>query len=254
LLEKARKRVAKEEDTLMQMKTDNKTSDAEFLKQAKKVVSHDLIKYILDRQNIIDKLINLKGTNIEKEVHNLFLAQGLEGTEERQVPLDKNNLWLLDDKFMSYNYVASEKTITTFLKTKNLDYHKSTQEMDIIVYFDKQDKSRAVVIELKKLTANYKENGVGINQLFNYSKKLFDSGVKELYLYLFAKIDDDFRDQLENQLKFTKICSHGGEIWHNSYLDRNSYIQIISPDAIIADADARNRTFLSFIKNSTRAS
>ena len=27
-------------------------------------------------------------------MHNLFLEQGLEGIEERQVPLDKNNLWL----------------------------------------------------------------------------------------------------------------------------------------------------------------
>jgi len=72
------------------------------IEDVKRCVSNDLIRYILHRQKIIEKLQELKNTEIEKEVHNLFLEQGLEGVDERQVPLDKNNLWLLDDKFMSY--------------------------------------------------------------------------------------------------------------------------------------------------------
>lgn len=242
LLNNAREQALTEEDKL--------ENDNVSINEIQKCVSNDLIRYITHRQKVIDRLQSLKNTKIESEVHNLFLEQGLEGTEERQVPLDKNNLWLLDDKFMSYNYIASEKAISTFLKQNNLEYIKSNQEMDIVLYFDKKEKNKACIIELKKLTANYKENGTGINQLFNYSKKLFDSGIKELYLYLFAEINDDFRDILQNQLKFTKICSHDGEVWHNSYLDRNSYIQIISPNAIIADANARNKTFLDIIKKS----
>lgn len=125
--------------------------------------------------------------------------------------------------------------------------------MDIVLYFNKQEKNKAAcIIELKKLTANYKENGGGILQLFNYSKKIFESGVKELYLYLFAEINDDFRDVIENEKGFKKIFSHQGEIWQNSYKDRNSYIQIISPNAIIADANARSKTFLDIIKKSRK--
>ena len=223
------------------------------IEDIQKCVSNDLIRYILHRQEIINKLQSLENTKIEKEVHNLFLEQGLEGAEERQVPLDKNNLWLLDDKFMSYSYIASEKTIHKFLETNNLKPNASDQRLDIILYFDKQEKNKACIIELKKLTANYKEKGVGIDQLFNYSKKLFESGTKELYLYLFAEIDDDFRDSLENKEGFRKIFSHEGELWQNSYLDRNSYIQIISPNAIIADANARNKTFLDIIIKSKLA-
>jgi hypothetical protein len=244
VLDNAYKKARKEEEEL--------EKEDVSIEKIKKCVSNDLIKYILHRQKIITKLQEIKETAVEANIHNLFLKQGLEGTDERQVPLDKNNLWLLDDKFMSYSYIASEKTITTFLKENGLEYHKSTQEMDIIGYFSTTDKKKAVIIELKKLTANYKENGVGISQLFNYSKKLFDAGVKELYLYLFATVKDDFRDELENKEGFKRIFSHEGEVWQNSYKDRNSYIQIISPNAIIADANARNKTFLEIIKNSKK--
>ena len=218
----------------------------------RKCVSNDLTRYVLHRQKIIDKLQELKNTHIEKEIHNLFLQQGLEGQEERQVPLDKNNLWLLDDKFMSYSYIASEKAISTFLKNAGLEKNGSNEEMDIVLYSDNQKKKRAVILEMKKLTANYKENGTGISQLFNYCTQLYEAGIKEFYLYLIAEIDDKFRLQLTSERLFKKVFSHEGEIYQNSYNDFNAYIQIISPDAIISDAMAKNKTFLDIIKKSKR--
>jgi hypothetical protein len=217
-----------------------------------KCVNTSLIAYILHRQKIIEKLQELKHTEIEEKIHNLFLEKGLEGYEERQVPLDKNNLWLLDDKFMSYNYIASEKAISTFLNCAGLEKNSSNEEMDIVLYSNSQEKQKAVIVELKKLTANYKENGTGINQLFNYSAQLYDAGIKELYLYLIAEIDDKFRRQLVSKEGFKKIFSHEGEVYQRSYDDNNAYIQIISPNVIIADAAARNKTFLKIIKNSKK--
>ncbi|NBV06400.1 MAG: hypothetical protein EBS06_04075 [Proteobacteria bacterium] len=124
--------------------------------------------------------------------------------------------------------------------------------MDIVLYSNEQERKRAVILELKKLTANYKENGTGINQLFNYSVQLYGAGVKELYLYLIAEIDDKFRIQLVSKEGFKRIFSHEGEVYQNSYPDFNAYIQIISPNAIIADANARNKTFLDIIKSSKK--
>lgn len=244
LLDNAYKQARKEEQKL-----ESKNASIE---DVKKCVSNDLIRYILHRQKIIEKLQELKNTKIEKEVHNLFLEQGLEGTEERQIPLDKNNLWLLDDKFMSYSYIASEKAISTFLQKVGLEKNGSNEEMDIVFYSNDKEKQRVVILEMKKLTANYKENGTGINQLFNYTVQLFGAGVKELYLYLIAEIDDKFRTSLTGKDNFTKIFSHQGEVYQNSYPKFNAYIQIISPDAIIADAAARNKTFLDIIKNSKK--
>ena len=224
------------------------------IEEVKKCVSNDLIRYILHRQKIIEKLQELKGTTIEKEVHNLFLEQGLDGTEARQVPLDKNNLWLLDDKFMSYSYIASEKAISTFLEKVGLEKNGSNDEMDIVLYSNDTEKKRVVMLEMKKLSANYKENGTGITQLFQYSSQLYDAGIKELYLYLIAEIDDKFKRVMISERGFNKVFSHEGEVYQRSYDDINAYIQIISPDAIIADAAARNKTFLDIIKKSKTSS
>ena len=223
------------------------------IEDIQKCVSNDLIRYILHRQEIINKLQSLENTKIEKEVHNLFLEQGLEGTEERQVPLDKNNLWLLDDKFMSYSYIASEKTMHKFLENISLEKNDVDDRMDIVLYSNSEEKKKVVILEMKKLTANYKENGTGINQLFNYSVQLYNAGIKELYLYLIAEIDDKFRIQLTSKEGFKKVFSQEGEIYQNSYNDFNAYIQIISPNAIIADANARNKTFLDIIIKSKLA-
>ena len=234
-----------------EQKLENKNTSIE---EVKKCVSNDLIRYILHRQKIIEKLQELKGATIEKEVHNLFLEQGLEGTESRQVPLDKNNLWLLDDKFMSYSYIASEKAISTFLKKVELEKNGSNDRMDIVLYSNDPERKRVVMLEMKKLSANYLENGEGITQLFQYSSQLYDAGIKELYLYLIAKIDDKFRRVIISERGFNKIFSHEGEVYQRSYDHINAYIQIISPDAIIADAAARNKTFLDIIKKSKTSS
>ena len=234
-----------------EQKLENKNTSIE---EVKKCVSNDLIRYILHRQKIIEKLQELKGTTIEKEVHNLFLEQGLEGTESRQVPLDKNNLWLLDDKFMSYSYIASEKAISTFLEKVGLEKNGSNEEMDIVLYSNDTERKRVVMLEMKKLSANYKENGTGITQLFQYSSQLYDAGIKELYLYLIVEIDDKFKRVMISERGFNKVFSHEGEVYQRSYDDINAYIQIISPDAIIADAAARNKTFLDIIKKSKTSS
>lgn len=112
------------------------------------------------------------------------------------------------------------------------------------VYFDSKDKKQAVIVECKKMTANYKENGSSILQLFKYAKHLYDSGIIEIYLVLPVNIDKDFRDILESQQHFCKVFSHKGELWQNSYNDRNSYIQVITQDALIASAQARNKKFI----------
>jgi hypothetical protein len=116
----------KNEAEKLREKVDGKTATFEEIKSC---VSNDLIAYIKHRQNIIDKLkeMNNNKESLEKNIHNLLLQKGSEGDEFSPVELDKNNLWLLGDKFMSYNYIASEKAISTFLKQNNLEYIKSSR-------------------------------------------------------------------------------------------------------------------------------
>ena len=87
--------------------------------------------------------------------------------------------------------------------------------------------------------------------LSTYAKKLQESGIKELYLYLIASVDDNFRDNLVNLYKFTKVFSQDGEIYQGSLNNLNAHIQIVSPKALIADAKARNKTFIDIVKKNS---
>ena len=73
-------------------------------------------------------------------------------------------------------------------------------------------------------------------------------------LTFIVEIDDKFKRVMISERGFNKVFSHEGEVYQRSYDDINAYIQIISPDAIIADAAARNKTFLDIIKKSKTSS
>ena len=247
LLDNAYKQARKEEQKL-------EIKDVS-IEDIKKCVSNDLIRYILHRQKIIEKLLGLSNNkeNIERTIHDLILKKGLEGFDYSPIGIKDNNLWLIDDKFMTYGYVASNKKIKTILPNCGLEGN-SQDAPDIAIYVpDKNGIKKMVLIELKKFTATDYENGKGVMQLRNYSKLIIDSGVYEAYLYLLVEIENkDFRGQLEDTFNFKKIFSQEGEIWQGKFGTINAYIQIISPDAIIADAAARNKTFLDIIKNSKK--
>ena len=73
-------------------------------------------------------------------------------------------------------------------------------------------------------------------ELINYLiivHNLHKKGIKELYLYLIADVDDKFREQLTIQHDFKKIFSQDGEVYQHSYPEYNAYIQVVSPKAII---------------------
>ncbi len=67
--------------------------------------------------NQFSKLLTPK--TLEKDIHNLFIHQGKTADKFSPLPLEENNLWIIDDKFMNYNYLQSEKTIQEFLSNVN---------------------------------------------------------------------------------------------------------------------------------------
>lgn len=84
-----------------------------------KIAKVELGEYIVYRNNIIKALERALNDSRTKEsfIHNLFIPMR---TEIRDLDSDKHlmsNLWLLDDKFMTYSYVASDKSINQMKKT-----------------------------------------------------------------------------------------------------------------------------------------
>ena len=67
--------------------------------------------YIVYRRYIIEALAKMSKDNekTEKLLHNIFA----EMKTESKTPLSvyDSNIWLLDDKYMTYTYLASDKTM-----------------------------------------------------------------------------------------------------------------------------------------------
>lgn len=82
----------------------------------------ELIEYVITRDKIITQfeLLDLNKEKDEEIIRNHFLKRGLTGDSFSPVPVRENNLWLLDDKFMTYSYVASEKALKTLLSAVGL--------------------------------------------------------------------------------------------------------------------------------------
>ena len=229
----------------------SKKNREQIITEAEKIGALKLTSYLKYRKEIIEQFekYDLTQEKEEEKIRSHILKRGLEGTEYSPFPIEENNLWLLDDKFMSYNYVASEKAINTLLKGVGLSKTNSEDKFDIGIYSNNQNAKRVILIEMKKFSAGYKENGEGVNQLSKYAKVLSTNGINELYLYLIAKIDDEFSDNLINLYKFVRVFSQDGEVYQGALNNVNAYIQIVSPKALISDAKARNQTFLDFIIN-----
>lgn len=229
---------------------ENKIDSSEIIRKASNLAGKELIEYVTTRDKVISEFEHLDFTKESDEeiIRNHFLKRGLVGTDYSPIDTKENSLWLLDDKFMTYNYVASEKQLNTLLKAVGLGEVESEDRFDIGIYSNSVEAKKAILIEFKKFTANYKENGEGISQLSTYANQLQKAGIDELYLYLIASVDDKFRNNLTNLFKFTKIFSHDGEIYQGALNNLNAYIQIMSPKALIADAKARNKTFIDIVR------
>lgn len=229
---------------------EKKIDSSEIIRKASNLAGKELIEYVTTRDKVISEFehLDLNNESDEEIIRNHFLKRGLVGTNYSPIDTKENSLWLLDDKFMTYNYVASERQLNTLLKAVGLEEIESEDRFDIGIYSNSTEAKKAILIEFKKFTANYKENGEGISQLSTYADQLQKAGINELYLYLIASVDDKFRNNLTNLFKFTKIFSQDGEIYQGALNNLNAYIQIMSPKALIADAKARNKTFIDIIR------
>lgn len=254
IIEKAEQQFQQDKKSFRAVLKAEKPNSEEVLRKASDLAGKELIEYVLTRDKIISQFesMDLRKEENEEILRNHFLKRGLSGDSYSPVAVKENNLWLLDDKFMTYSYVASEKAIKTLLSAVGLPEPSSADRFDIGIYSNSDSGKRAIIVEFKKLSAGYKENGVGIDQLYNYASQLKQSGVEQIYLYLIAEVDDIFRAMLTGSNRgFNRVFSQEGELYQRSYDDVNAYIQIVSPKALIADARARNKTFIDMIRGMT---
>lgn len=232
------------------------------------VSSRTLTEYILYREKIIGKLKEITSKESEADIHNLILPKGTilkEGTNLSTIY--SNNLWLLDDKYMTYRTAMSEKTMKEIVDeiTQEIQGEKDLTTPDIAILFsnnpeDKEsDKVDVVIVELKKRGIKLAKTEEVISQLKQRAIKLmkyYPSKIQRIWFYGIVEFNDDFKLSLKND-DYTPLYSKDSLYYKENkvYLSIDDDVPyligtyILSIDAFIEDAKARNSTFLQLLKN-----
>lgn len=242
--------------------TEKNIDTEEFIKSVgaiSDVAKDELGEYILYRQAIIDALSKVKEDPEKKEkfLHNIFMPMKTSsfGTDDSLVA--RSNLWLLDDKFMTYTYAASDKTFRAIQNAidNNENITHPLGRPDLCIFFDRAEhnldkSSDVIVVELKGANASKKEKLSALRELpdnIGIIRKNIPSA-RRIWGYIITSLDD-ISESLSNSDYLPLFTEEKQKIGFYIYLRTNdAYITVLDVSTIASDADARNRTFLNILK------
>tara|TARA_A100001391_G_scaffold65342_1_gene40925 strand:- start:11073 stop:12962 length:1890 start_codon:yes stop_codon:yes gene_type:complete len=239
-----------------------KLTDAAYEKSLE-MSSRTLTEYILYRDKIISRMKEMTADNAESEIHNLIVPRFREFSQEvMPSEIYQNNAWLLDDKFMVFRTILSEKRMETVINAIRLD-EEGTDDSgrpDIAMIFsadpDHTGAVDVVIVEIKKKTDDEKENQYAINQLLDRAVKLAAHcpNVQRIWYYAVIQISDTMGTRLRQQ-NWAPLFSMGKLYYQEFRTERPDGTVVPTPtfvvsfDAIVADAESRNHTFLEILRS-----
>ncbi len=230
------------------------------------LASRSLTEYVLFRQNVIAKLKSLDGNDKEAVIHNLIVPMR-ETFEKEQLTNDlyRNNVWILDDKYMTYDSILSDKDMSELISviTEGEETPKDEDRPDIAIIFsgnpkdDAVKKVNVVIVELKRKGLSAENNSIVEIQLENRARKLaqfYKNKIQQIWFYGIVEFNEEFEMHLESD--YHKLYSNGKVYYRNKDIVTQREPKVSVPvgifimdfDAVVQDADARNATFLNIIK------
>ena len=243
----------------------NGLSNEEYDK-ALDVSSRTLAQYIVYREKIISKVEQLTSKNSEADLHNLILPKRSVLQNSDMDSIYNNNLWLLDNKYMTYTTAMSERTMGEVLDeivqgTNNIE---DNGRPDIAIIFsndpNKSDDKPVdvVIIELKKRGITLAKTEEVESQLQQRAIKLlnyYPNKIQRMWFYGIVEFNNEFKLSLLNS-EYTPLYSkdqlfYKENSWRKSLEDETRYkvgTYILSLDAFIKDAKAHNELFLNILK------
>lgn len=242
--------------------------DEETFEKSLEVASRTLTEYILYRELIIKRLSNFTENDKETDIHNLIVPRYKQFHEDTMIDgIYSNNAWLLDDKFMSFRTILSEAKMQEVISaiTLNEDVVEDNGRPDISMIFssdpEQSEKVDVVVVELKRRKADDKESPYAATQLIKRAMKITEycPNVQRIWYYAIIEIDDNLGLLLQN-MRWTPLFSKGHVYYQDFSVTKANGIPVPTPvcllsyDAVIKDAAARNHTFLEILKNDIKKS
>lgn len=243
------------------------------------VASRVLTEYILYRTKIIEKLKSITPSDKESSIHNIIAPKTSKFTVSKKInDIYNNNVWVLDDKYMAYSKILSDKELEDIygeIHVKgSLPYAENGEKKEsgrpdlTIVFSDAPEcegKIDVVIVELKRLGIDLAKREEIISQLKQRARRLMEfypDKIQRIWFYGVIDFDKEFKSSLiENGYK--KIFSFGENYYNKEHIivdpDNIDNVQdidvfILDYKALLEDAEKRNSTFLDILKTSIQNS
>jgi hypothetical protein len=244
-----------------------------FLTEFNEIGKADLARYIVHRKAVIELLDDLIGKGADDKftnediIHSVFFPIR---TSSDEIPHNKQNLWLLDEKLTYHSFLSSDKS---FESIKHIDKQTDSRP-DLLIFHDaiafaEEDYApfnSFTIVEFKKpQREDYVDNDPKKNPLDQVEKYINDllggevtnrKGRKmkidketPFYIYIVCDIDKSFEKILRNR-EFTKTPDGlGYYIFKNKYY--SAYIEVLPFEKVLKDAKKRNRILFDKLGLST---
>lgn len=236
----------------------------EYLANVSEINKSDLAAYVARRKVVLELLAQLiridkEGKySREDEIHDLIMPMR---TESNYVGSDKANLWIIDERLVFHDYLASDKTLRSMPVTDD----QSTKEPDILATRlvdtpmlaaegNRLPLPSIVVVELKRPMRNdMNEVKNPIEQCLDYVKRIRAGGVltatgrripptpePPAFCYIVA----DLTAQMIERCELANLRPTNDGLGYFGYNDnKKAYIEVVSYDGLINAATERNRAF-----------
>jgi hypothetical protein len=121
----AEKKLEEKINAFIEQKDYNDEQIGQMVRDMREKSAYDMDKltdYVMRRKAVIKlfrKMLDAKDDGkyeLESLIHNLIFPMGL---TNKEVSYQYHNLWLLDERFATYQFIASDKSITSFSKVKS---------------------------------------------------------------------------------------------------------------------------------------
>lgn len=236
--------------------------------KALELSSRSLSEYVLYREKIIGRLGNITKKDSEEDIHNLILPKTSVLKDSADLSsIYCNNLWLLDEKYMTYTTAMSNKSMKEIIEEISPDSLTTadTTSPDIAIIFSNNPKENetekvdVVIVELKKRGLKLAKTEEVISQLKQRARKLmkyYPNKIQRIWFYGIVEFSKEFKLSLKDD-EYTPLYSKDSLYYKENkvYLEDDDVIPhligtyILSIDAFIEDAKARNATFLQILKD-----
>lgn len=244
----------------------NHLTDEQYA-QSLDLASRTLTEYILFRQNVIERLKNIDAKDRESVIHNILIP--MKNVFEKQsfaADIYRNNIWVLDDKFMTYDTILSDKEMSDVVNviTEGEVFDNDDDRPDIALIFsddpkkENDKKVNVVIVELKKKGVSVENNSIVEIQLEKRARKLlqhYKDKIQQIWFYGVVEISEEFELHLASD--YHKLYSTGKVYYRDKEIVLQANPKISVPvglfimdfDAVVDDADARNSTFLNILRS-----